>query len=229
MALPKPLTGSCPKLLEKRKSPVRDGPGEAGQRPDDLQRVARQRHAMAAVGLEPLGRHGPQFRRQIEFRPARLRDLALALPGDEQQPHQRPIGISKPPGRLPEGAQLVVGEHALAGFLLADDAARLQAVARRGLQPVFAAIDRPVEEHADVPKNVTRLMRGRAVGDRLDQPHDVAAGDLVDLPVFPDRDQLAADFALDLRRPALAPDVPFKEILNDDAEAQIAARRDLLG
>jgi hypothetical protein len=41
---------------------------------------------MGGVGLHAFGRNGPQFPRQVDFRPSRLGDLALALAGVREKP-----------------------------------------------------------------------------------------------------------------------------------------------
>ena len=104
----------------------------AGREPrqgfDQFEGAIGERDLVRPVALHPRCRDCPEPVPQIEFRPARVRNLALAQPGQDQQPEQRAIGVAHLAGRAPHPAQLVILQHAVARVRVCRSACQAAAV-----------------------------------------------------------------------------------------------------
>src|SRR4051794_38603260 len=112
---------------------------------------------MRCIGLKPLRRHDPHIPTKVEFLPSRLSDLGEALPGQEEQLVERPVGVADILCRLPKRLQLSVRQNPLARLLGPDELSWLQTVARALLKAIDASVDGPIVEGAEVPKDVVGL------------------------------------------------------------------------
>src|SRR5580700_2207970 len=74
---------------------------------------------MGPTTLHALGRNCPKLLVEIDLRPPHIRDLALTLPSQDQQPKNLSIGVAQRGRRVPHGPQLVIGKRSLSGLALA--------------------------------------------------------------------------------------------------------------
>src|SRR5262249_794464 len=117
--------------------------------------------------------------------------------------------------RLPQRAQFAVVEHAGADRFFSDQPARLDAVARGGVELVWRAtlrISAPGEKHPTIVQNVKPLPWPPPPDDRLNQILIPLTTDVLNRQVFPVWKKLSPDPALDsLRLSLFAPVDVFLE------------------
>ena len=69
--------------------------------------------------LRAARRDRPRRQIVVEFRPRHASDFLAPLPGQDERPHDRVVQAG-PVGRLPDGGEFLVGEHAVALFHRGD-------------------------------------------------------------------------------------------------------------
>src|SRR5262245_46444770 len=95
---------------------------EVWQLLEHLDRVVRERDDVRGIHLHALGWDAPLALVEIELRPPRFCDLALALAGENKEPYEWPVWVTKLLRNVPQGSKLVVRQHSCTRLLLPNDA-----------------------------------------------------------------------------------------------------------